>query len=259
MKNIIFTVKTIERTLIPNMINGIKVYSGNCRIDFLANKIYIDVAKEDKIDDIINFISQNCTILRIDISKSSVEDVGKPILSFLEDGEFVLNNVRHNSVKAKNSLDKLCKVINLAFSSTGRISEEEICSYLDTCKQEMILGYNPYLKVGNVNAGDIVLVNYGMHPKGEICGNIISVVCDAYDDMVCVVPIVKAENNLSQNCLFEKDRCVFTNKAVGTGTLRFDMTKYIRIERIQCVFGKVFDDYLKEIKSKLAKTFDFLN
>ena len=58
MKSIIFTVRPDEKTSIITVINGLKSYSGRCRVDFAANKI--------DIDDSIVFILDGGTAANLD-------------------------------------------------------------------------------------------------------------------------------------------------------------------------------------------------
>lgn len=258
MKNIIFTVRPEEKTSIIDVINGLKSYSGRCRIDFAANKIDVDIEEDEKIDEIIDFINQNYTILRIDMAKSQkVEETETTQgVGFTSDEEVVINGMHYNSSELQHSLDKLFKVMNLAMSSKKYISTDEICYYLDTCKQEMSMKFNPMPRVKNLNVGDVVTVNYGMHLDGELNGWVAAVVCDIKDKMICLIPILK---DMESPDKFETKKCTFFNKFVAHGAIMLNLTNYVRIERIVGVNGKVSEEYLKELKEKLAKAFDFSN
>lgn len=259
MKNIIFTVSSVEKSAVAKVINGLKSYSGQCRIDFVSNKIAVDIAEEDKIDEVITFISQNYTIFRVDIADKQTEakTVGDAVVSFVDDEDFVINNTRYTSYKVRTAFDKLFKVIGLAFASTTRITEDDIYYYIETCKHEMLLKFNPVMKVKTIQVGDIIAVNYGMHADGELCGEVFSVVCDIKRNMICTVPIMRNVDVSEQNCAFDEKQCSYYWRAVPKGTLMFDKAQYVRRERAQYAVGKVSDDYLNEIKRMLAQAFDF--
>jgi hypothetical protein len=188
MKNIVFVLKPHERTSISNVINGIKSYPVNCRIDFVANELVIEIEEEGKIDEVIDFISQNYNIERIDIYVKT-KGTNECVVSFGGEESVCVNGVQYNSANLKVSLDKLFKTLNLAHASTGRISNADICYYLDSCKHEMIMHFNPISKVKDIKVGDVICVNYGMHSGGEISGITFAIVCNIKENLFLLVPI----------------------------------------------------------------------
>ena len=257
MKNIVFVLKPHERTSISNVINGIKSYPVNCRIDFVANELVIEIEEEGKIDEVIDFISQNYNIERVDIYVKT-KGTNECVVSFGGEESVCVNGVQYNSANLKVSLDKLFKTLNLAHASTGRISNADICYYLDSCKHEMIMHFNPISKVKDIKVGDVICVNYGMHSGGENSGITFAIVCNIKENLFLLVPISNEKDitPVGYNCEFNEIE--FVGKTSPKGVMLFDMARYVRSERIMYSYGKISDEYFKEIKTRLANTFNFL-
>ena len=239
------------------------------QIDIITDLIdnYYDTDKII-IDNLINPASNEDTTSapiknETQIVPATEEKTSPKILEPQSPDDLIIKKVEFGNKYIEDLINKFLRTASWAIYKQG-ISEKEIGNYITSAMCEISMAYSPNADFPELVVGDIVDVNYGMNLSGEIKGNHIpAIICDVTSyNMVYLVPITKYTDNLtstnsplpftSNNATF-----YFEEYTISSGTALLDKGKYLRIERVSKVIGKVRPEFLVKLLHQLPKTFDF--
>ena len=196
------------------------------------------------IDRIIGVIDKHFVIESISVDNTTNQEKSE-----LNENDRV---VKFSDKDIENLLnEKLIKTIVWAMSHG--MSSEEVQKYIWTMITEISYSNSnsSELRVKNVSVGDVVQVNFGKHPIGEMSDSRgYAIVCNiSTDGSLFLVPIDKESSNIDSNSFN-----ILENSDV---TVLLEMSKYVNPRRLDKVLGKVEPEFLKELLNQIAITFDF--
>lgn len=232
MNTLILKIQKRENESISDLLKKVNEISCRLHIDFEKGIITAKDVNNDAMDTIIEVIDKYFVIKSISVD--NVADIEK---ARQRDDDEVVKFSDKNIEDLLNG--KLIKTIVWAMSHG--ISSEEIQKYIWTMITEISYSGSTELRVENLSVGDIVQVNFGMHPKGEVSDSRgYAVVCDisSNDGSLFLVPIDK-ENN--QTFIYAY----------------LEMSKYVNPRRVDKIVGKLNPETLETLLYKVARTFDF--
>ena len=244
MDTVIFKIEKWKSESIANLLKEINEISCRLHIDFEKGVITAKDVNNDVIDTIIGVIDKHFVIESISVDnttnqeKSVLNENDRVVKFFDKDIENLLN-------------EKFIKTIVWAMSHG--MSSEEIQKYIWTMITEISYSNSnsSELRVKNVSVGDVVQVNFGKHPIGEMSDSRgYAIVCNiSTDGSLFLVPIDKESSNIDSNSFN-----ILENSDV---TVLLEMSKYVNPRRLDKVLGKVETEFLKELLNQIAITFDF--
>lgn len=244
MDTVIFKIEKWKSESIANLLKEINEISCRLYIDFEKGVITAKDVNNDVIDTIIGVIDKHFVIESISVDnttnqeKSELNENDRVVKFFDKDIENLLN-------------EKLIKTIVWAMSHG--MSSEEVQKYIWTMITEISYSNSnsSELRVKNVSVGDVVQVNFGKHPIGEMSDSRgYAIVCNiSTDGSLFLVPIDKESSNIDSNSFN-----ILENSDV---TVLLEMSKYVNPRRLDKVLGKVEPEFLKELLNQIAITFDF--
>lgn len=244
MDTVIFKIEKWKSESIANLLKEINEISCRLYIDFEKGVVTAKDVNNDVIDTIIEVIDKHFIIESISVDNTTNQ----------EKSEFNENDrvVKFSDKDIENLLnEKLIKTIVWAMSHG--MSSEEIQKYIWTMITEISYSNSSLseLRVKNVSVGDVVQVNFGKHPIGEMSDSRgYAIVCNiSTDGSLFLVPIDKESSNIDSNSFN-----ILENSDV---TVLLEMSKYVNPRRLDKVFGKVEPEFLKELLNQIAITFDF--
>ena len=244
MDTVIFKIEKWKSESIASLLKEINEISCRLHIDFEKGVITAKDVNNDVIDTIIGVIDKHFIIESISVDnttnqeKSELNENDRVVKFFDKDIENLLN-------------EKFIKTIVWAMSHG--MSSEEIQKYIWTMITEISYSNSnsSELRVKNVSVGDVVQVNFGKHPIGEMSDSRgYAIVCNiSTDGSLFLVPIDKESSNIDSNSFN-----ILENSDV---TVLLEMSKYVNPRRLDKVLGKVEPEFLKELLNQIAITFDF--
>ena len=244
MDTVIFKIEKWKSESIASLLKEINEISCRLHIDFEKGVITAKDVNNDVIDTIIGVIDKHFVIESISVDnttnqeKSELNENDRVVKFFDKDIENLLN-------------EKFIKTIVWAMSHG--MSSEEIQKYIWTMITEISYSNSnsSELRVKNVSVGDVVQVNFGKHPIGEMSDSRgYAIVCNiSTDGSLFLVPIDKESSNIDSNSFN-----ILENSDV---TVLLEMSKYVNPRRLDKVLGKVEPEFLKELLNQIAITFDF--
>lgn len=244
MDTVIFKIEKWKSESIANLLKEINEISCRLYIDFEKGVVTAKDVNNDVIDTIIEVIDKHFIIESISVDNTTNQ----------EKSEFNENDrvVKFSDKDIENLLnEKLIKTIVWAMSHG--MSSEEIQKYIWTMITEISYSNSSSseLRVKNVSVGDVVQVNFGKHPIGEMSDSKgYAIVCNiSTDGSLFLVPIDKESSNIDSNSFN-----ILENSDV---TVLLEMSKYVNPRRLDKVLGKVEPEFLKELLNQIAITFDF--
>ena len=244
MDTVIFKIEKWKSESIANLLKEINEISCRLYIDFEKGVVTAKDVNNDVIDTIIEVIDKHFIIESISVDNTTNQ----------EKSEFNENDrvVKFSDKDIENLLnEKLIKTIVWAMSHG--MSSEEIQKYIWTMITEISYSNSSLseLRVKNVSVGDVVQVNFGKHPIGEMSDSRgYAIVCNiSTDGSLFLVPIDKESSNIDSNSFN-----ILENSDV---TVLLEMSKYVNPRRLDKVLGKVEPEFLKELLNQIAITFDF--
>lgn len=244
MDTVIFKIEKWKSESIASLLKEINEISCRLHIDFEKGVITAKDVNNDVIDTIIGVIDKYFVIKSISVD--NVADIEK---ARQRDDDEVVKFSDKNIEDLLNG--KLIKTIVWAMSHG--ISSEEIQKYIWTMITEISYSNSSSseLRVKNVSVGDVVQVNFGKHPIGEMSDSRgYAIVCNiSTDGSLFLVPIDKESSNIDSNSFN-----ILENSDV---TVLLEMSKYVNPRRLDKVLGKVEPEFLKELLNQIAITFDF--
>lgn len=232
MNTLILKIQKRENESISDLLKKVNEISCRLHIDFEKGIITAKDVNNDAMDTIIEVIDKYFVIKSISVD--NVADIEK---ARQRDDDEVVKFSDKNIEDLLNG--KLIKTIVWAMSHG--ISSEEIQKYIWTMITEISYSGSTELRVENLSVGDIVQVNFGIHPKGEVSDSRgYAVVCDisSKDGSLFLVPIDK-ENN--QTFIYAY----------------LEMSKYVNPRRVDKIVGKLNPETLETLLYKVARAFDF--
>ena len=244
MDTVIFKIEKWKSESIANLLKEINEISCRLYIDFEKGVVTAKDVNNDVIDRIIGVIDKHFVIESISVDnttnqeKSELNENDRVVKFFDKDIENLLN-------------EKFIKTIVWAMSHG--MSSEEVQKYIWTMITEISYSNSnsSELRVKNVSVGDVVQVNFGKHPIGEMSDSRgYAIVCNiSTDGSLFLVPIDKESSNIDSNSFN-----ILENSDV---TVLLEMSKYVNPRRLDKVLGKVEPEFLKELLNQIAITFDF--
>lgn len=244
MDTVIFKIEKWKSESIANLLKEINEISCRLYIDFEKGVVTAKDVNNDVIDTIIEVIDKHFIIESISVDNTTNQ----------EKSEFNENDrvVKFSDKDIENLLnEKLIKTIVWAMSHG--MSSEEVQKYIWTMITEISYSNSSSseLRVKNVSVGDVVQVNFGKHPIGEMSDSRgYAIVCNiSTDGSLFLVPIDKESSNIDSNSFN-----ILENSDV---TVLLEMSKYVNPRRLDKVLGKVEPEFLKELLNQIAITFDF--
>lgn len=236
MNTLILKIQKRENESISDLLKKVNEISCRLHIDFEKGIITAKDVNNDAMDTIIEVIDKYFVIKSISVDNVA-DNIPNSEKKVQNDGAKVVKFSDKNIEELLNG--KLIKTIVWAMSHG--ISSEEIQKYIWTLITEISYSNSTELRVKEVSVGDIVQVNFGMHPKGEVSDSRgYAVVCDisSKDGSLFLVPIDK-ENN--QTFIYAY----------------LEMSKYVNPRRVDKIVGKLNPETLETLLYKVARTFDF--
>ena len=244
MDTVIFKIEKWKSESIANLLKEINEISCRLQIDFEKGVITAKDVNNDVIDTIIGVIDKHFIIESISVDNTTNQEKSE-----LNENDRV---VKFSDKDIENLLnEKLIKTIVWAMSHG--MSSEEVQKYIWTMITEISYSNSSSseLRVKNVSVGDVVQVNFGKHPIGEMSDSRgYAIVCNiSTDGSLFLVPIDKESSNIDSNSFN-----ILENSDV---TVLLEMSKYVNPRRLDKVLGKVEPEFLKELLNQIAITFDF--
>lgn len=244
MDTVIFKIEKWKSESIANLLKEINEISCRLQIDFEKGVITAKDVNNDVIDTIIGVIDKHFVIESISVDNTTNQEKSE-----LNENDRV---VKFSDKDIENLLnEKLIKTIVWAMSHG--MSSEEVQKYIWTMITEISYSNSSSseLRVKNVSVGDVVQVNFGKHPIGEMSDSRgYAIVCNiSTDGSLFLVPIDKESSNIDSNSFN-----ILENSDV---TVLLEMSKYVNPRRLDKVLGKVEPEFLKELLNQIAITFDF--
>lgn len=244
MDTVIFKIEKWKSESIANLLKEINEISCRLYIDFEKGVVTAKDVNNDVIDTIIGVIDKHFIIESISVDNTTNQEKSE-----LNENDRV---VKFSDKDIENLLnEKLIKTIVWAMSHG--MSSEEIQKYIWTMITEISYSNSnsSELRVKNVSVGDVVQVNFGKHPIGEMSDSRgYAIVCNiSTDGSLFLVPIDKESSNIDSNSFN-----ILENSDV---TVLLEMSKYVNPRRLDKVLGKVEPEFLKELLNQIAITFDF--
>ena len=268
MKKIIFKVSTEKNSSIASLIKEVNKISCRLCIDLENGFVEVENVNDTMIDSVIELINNYYTILGIEINNTfeeNAEEITEKEPTILEPqskDDLIIKKVEFENEYVENRINSFLKTAYWAMYSK-HATEKEIGDYILTCMSEISMKYssNPLIEF---SIGDIVDVNYGSHLPGEIIGgHVTAIVCNILNEnMAYVVPITQLKSTINSpsylSINLSKDTLYNIEHYKGN-TILLDKGKYVRIERFNCVVGKVKSEFFSKVLHQLASTFDFTN
>ena len=244
MDTVIFKIEKWKSESIANLLKEINEISCRLYIDFEKGVVTAKDVNNDVIDTIIGVIDKHFVIESISVGNTTNQEKSE-----LNENDRV---VKFSDKDIENLLnEKLIKTIVWAMSHG--MSSEEVQKYIWTMITEISYSNSSSseLRVKNVSVGDVVQVNFGKHPIGEMSDSRgYAIVCNiSTDGSLFLVPIDKESSNIDSNSFN-----ILENSDV---TVLLEMSKYVNPRRLDKVLGKVEPEFLKELLNQIAITFDF--
>lgn len=244
MDTVIFKIEKWKSESIANLLKEINEISCRLYIDFEKGVVTAKDVNNDVIDTIIGVIDKHFIIESISVDNTTNQEKSE-----LNENDRV---VKFSDKDIENLLnEKLIKTIVWAMSHG--MSSEEVQKYIWTMITEISYSNSSSseLRVKNVSVGDVVQVNFGKHPIGEMSDSRgYAIVCNiSTDGSIFLVPIDKESSNIDSNSFN-----ILENSDV---TVLLEMSKYVNPRRLDKVLGKVEPEFLKELLNQIAITFDF--
>lgn len=244
MDTVIFKIEKWKSESIANLLKEINEISCRLYIDFEKGVVTAKDVNNDVIDTIIGVIDKHFVIESISVDNTTNQEKSE-----LNENDRV---VKFSDKDIENLLnEKLIKTIVWAMSHG--MSSEEVQKYIWTMITEISYSNSnsSELRVKNVSVGDVVQVNFGKHPIGEMSDSRgYAIVCNiSTDGSLFLVPIDKESSNIDSNSFN-----ILENSDV---TVLLEMSKYVNPRRLDKVLGKVEPEFLKELLNQIAITFDF--
>ena len=244
MDTVIFKIEKWKSESIANLLKEINEISCRLYIDFEKGVVTAKDVNNDVIDTIIGVIDKHFIIESISVDNTTNQEKSE-----LNENDRV---VKFSDKDIENLLnEKLIKTIVWAMSHG--MSSEEVQKYIWTMITEISYSNSSSseLRVKNVSVGDVVQVNFGKHPIGEMSDSRgYAIVCNiSTDGSLFLVPIDKESSNIDSNSFN-----ILENSDV---TVLLEMSKYVNPRRLDKVLGKVEPEFLKELLNQIAITFDF--
>lgn len=233
MDTVIFKIEKWKSESIASLLKEINEISCRLHIDFEKGVITAKDVNNDVIDTIIGVIDKHFVIESISVDnttnqeKSELNENDRVVKFFDKDIENLLN-------------EKFIKTIVWAMSHG--MSSEEIQKYIWTMITEISYSNSnsSELRVKNVSVGDVVQVNFGKHPIGEMSDSRgYAIVCNiSTDGSLFLVPIDKEDYPQFIYAYLE-------------------MSKYVNPKRVDKIVGRLNPKTLETLLYKVACTFDF--
>ena len=244
MDTVIFKIEKWKSESIANLLKEINEISCRLYIDFEKGVVTAKDVNNDVIDTIIGVIDKHFIIESISVDNTTNQEKSE-----LNENDRV---AKFSDKDIENLLnEKLIKTIVWAMSHG--MSSEEVQKYIWTMITEISYSNSSSseLRVKNVSVGDVVQVNFGKHPIGEMSDSRgYAIVCNiSTDGSLFLVPIDKESSNIDSNSFN-----ILENSDV---TVLLEMSKYVNPRRLDKVLGKVEPEFLKELLNQIAITFDF--
>lgn len=285
MKKLTFKITSEKVVNIASLIKEVNEIA--CRINFDIENCLVTVqdVEEKMIDTVIELVNNYYDILSVDIDNTietleRKEDISEINEIPMEDKNEEIEDKKESTILEPQSEDDLIikkvefkndyveelvnKFLRTAYWAMYKmnIPEKDIGNYIYTLINEISMRYNRKEAI-EFEVGDVITCTYGTHLPGETNGNKVSaIVCHVTSEkMVYLVPITKATENeiISRSYLNVNipDDVTYYNDYYKGGIALLDKAKYVRIERINELIGRVKPVFLSKLLTQLAVTFDF--
>lgn len=242
METLIFKIYGQKTNSIADLLKKINQITCRLHIDFEKGIVTVKDVKNDLIDTVVGVIDKHFVIKSVSVDNGTEQEKSESC----ED----VKVVKFSDKDIENLLnEKLIKT--LVWAMSHGMSSEEIQKYIWTMITEISYSNSNELRVENISVGDVVQVNFGKHPAGEMSDSRgYAIVCNiSTDGSLFLVPIDKESSNIDSNSFN-----ILENSDV---TVLLEMSKYVNPRRLDKVLGKVEPEFLKELLNQIAITFDF--
>lgn len=242
METLIFKIYGQKTNSIADLLKEINQITCRLHIDFEKGIVTVKDVKNDLIDTVVGVIDKHFVIKSVSVDNGTEQEKSESC----ED----VKVVKFSDKEIENLLnEKLIKT--LVWAMSHGMSSEEIQKYIWTMITEISYSNSNELRVENISVGDVVQVNFGKHPAGEMSDSRgYAIVCNiSTDGLLFLVPIDKESSNIDSNSFN-----ILENSDV---TVLLEMSKYVNPRRLDKVLGKVEPEFLKELLNQIAITFDF--
>lgn len=236
-----------------------KTLEENFKIEVCGNTISVENIDEIQITEITSIIANYFYIKSMDIiSLDKCKTLNTSEVKKLIDSKYAINDYNVTLKKLGNSIE-------WAMSSRNA-SIKKINNLIYSAIQLLSIEYTSPSSPINVKVGDIVEVMFGFNPSGEARGqHVPSLVCNIAEDMVFVVPLVRAtyaEKLRRNNYLIpvmSEDIEFFCNTFPSDSVAQLNRGRFVRLERINLVIGTATKNLIDQVLDELPKAFDFKN
>ena len=242
METLTFKIQGQKTNSIADLLKEINQITCRLHIDFEKGIVTVKDVKNDLIDTVVGVIDKHFVIKSVSVDNGTEQEKSESC----ED----VKVVKFSDKDIENLLnEKLIKT--LVWAMSHGMSSEEIQKYIWTMITEISYSNSNELRVENISVGDVVQVNFGKHPAGEMSDSRgYAIVCNiSTDGLLFLVPIDKECSNIDSNSFN-----ILENSDV---TVLLELSKYVNPRRLDKVLGKVEPEFLKELLNQIAITFDF--
>lgn len=242
-------------------IKSLNNISCKCHMDIGSKTITVEDALETDVDTVFTLANDNFTIIEFDVDNMNSSLETKLDKTVDNHGKSETHQkYEYSSASVTKSMNSLAMCIQ------NRLTQGEETSYLTSRinSLENELNYCSMTKSKvQVSVGDLVLVDFGFHLPGEICGSrVLCIVCDVQNNsMVYVVPVYKKDKYRYPMHwymeLSEADVNMNEGYRLIAQMAMLSMSRYVSARRINAVIGKVNSQKYTAILRRLIKTFNF--
>ena len=231
METLIFKIYGQKTNSIADLLKEINQITCRLHIDFEKGIVTVKDVKNDLIDTVVGVIDKHFVIKSVSVDNGTEQEKSESC----ED----VKVVKFSDKDIENLLnEKLIKT--LVWAMSHGMSSEEIQKYIWTMITEISYSNSNELRVENISVGDVVQVNFGKHPAGEMSDSRgYAIVCNiSTDGSLFLVPIDK------------EDYPTFIYAYLK-------MSKYVNPKRVDKIVGRLNPENLETLLYKVAYTFDF--
>ena len=231
METLIFKIYGQKTNSIADLLKEINQITCRLHIDFEKGIVTVKDVKNDLIDTVVGVIDKHFVIKSVSVDNGTEQEKSESC----ED----VKVVKFSDKDIENLLnEKLIKT--LVWAMSHGMSSEEIQKYIWTMITEISYSNSNELRVENISVGDVVQVNFGKHPAGEMSDSRgYAIVCNiSTDGSLFLVPIDKEDHPTFIYAYLE-------------------MSKYVNPKRVDKIVGRLNPETLETLLYKVAYTFDF--
>lgn len=260
--NLMFKISSKENTKMSSLVKLMCTLKSRLSVNTEEGEVKIYDMPDENVEMVIDAISETFNILSVNIEPTVEEpELLEPEVIEPEVTEDSLEfpKIEFSNSEVEYCANSLMKAVYWAIYSKNALVKD-ICNYLKSAKSEISMRYDN-IPVIPVSIRDIVDCNFGVHPNGEISGgHIHAVVCNIDKGSVFVLPITKNKNYDDPKKYLQlkagKD-IMYNDPRYSGGAIILDKGRYICLQRISSVIGKLDSSVFKTLLQMLPASYEF--